>query len=82
MEANFIRIVRVALSIIAGRLMALCCLGMTFALAVYVMQEPDWIRMGMAAFFAVFVFIPCILKDGKNERQQRKEESERTGVDG
>ena len=69
-----IRIVRVALAVIAGRLMGLLCLAMTFALAVYVMQEPDWIRMGMAAFFAVFVYIPCILKDGKNERQQRQEE--------
>lgn len=74
METTFIRIVRVALAVIAGRLMGLLCLAMTFALAVYVMQEPDWIRMGMAAFFAVFVYIPCILKDGKNERQQRQEE--------
>jgi hypothetical protein len=76
MEATFIRVVRVALGVIAGRLMALACLGMTFALAVYVMQEPDWIRMGMAAFFALFVFIPCILREGKNERLKRQEEPE------
>jgi hypothetical protein len=82
MEATVIRIVRVALSVIVGRLMALCCLAMTFVLSMLVMQDPDWIRAAMAAFFALFVFIPCILKEGRNERSQRHQEPERTRVDG
>lgn len=76
MEAAFIRIVRVALWVISARLMGLACLAMTFALAVYVMMEPDWVRMSMAAFFALFVFIPVIVRESKNEKLRWKDESE------
>lgn len=63
MEINVVRLVRLALAILADKILTFLALGMTFALACWVMKDPDWMREGMAGFFALFVFIPCILKE-------------------
>lgn len=63
MRVEDIPLVRVALRVLAERLMSLIAMVMTFGLSAWVMYDPTWPREGMAAFFAVFVFIPCIWRD-------------------
>lgn len=63
MDANTIRLVRLALGVITDRLLTLMALAMTFALACWVMVEPNLMRECMAGFFALFVFIPCAFKE-------------------
>lgn len=72
MEINVVRLVRLALATLADKVLTFLALGMTFALACWVMSDPDWMREGMAGFFALFVFIPCILK----ERAKRHDTSD------
>lgn len=74
MDASILRIVRIALGIISDRLLTILAMCMTFALAVYVMYFPTYERMGMAAFFALFVFMPLAIKERKNEGRQRDKE--------
>lgn len=63
MDITVIKILRHALGVLTDRLLTLLALAMTFALACWVMANPDWMREAMAGFFALFVFIPCILKE-------------------
>lgn len=64
-----LKILRLALSVLTDRLLTMLSLVMTFALSVWVMQEPLWERMAMCAFFAVAVFLPCLMKERKHEGQ-------------
>lgn len=63
MDANIIRLVRLALGIVTDRLLTLVALGMSFALVCWAMKDPDWMREAMAGFFVLFVFLPCLLKE-------------------
>lgn len=65
-----IRIIRLALATLSDRLLTLLALGMTFGLACWVMEAPTWMRAGMAGFFALFVFIPCVLKERTKDHDQ------------
>ena len=67
-----IKLIRIALLTLTDRLLTIFALVMTFALACWTMQEPTWERMGMTAFFAVSVFLPCVYR----ERNQNVEDSE------
>lgn len=67
MEKTFIRIVSIALGVITDRLLTLVSLGMTFGLATWIMNQPDWTRFATFAFFAIAVFLPCIFKERRNE---------------
>jgi hypothetical protein len=58
-----IPLVRVALRILSERVLTILALLMTFALSAWVMYQPTWEREGMAAFFAVAVFLPCVVQD-------------------
>lgn len=66
MRIEDIPLVRVAIRVLAERVMTLIAMVMTFGLSAWVMYQPTWQREGMAAFFAVFVFLPCILRDRRN----------------
>lgn len=58
-----IAILRIALGAVTDRILTILSLIMTFALACWAMNAPDIQREGMAAFFALAVFIPCIVKE-------------------
>lgn len=58
-----IALLRIALGTITDRLLTIFSLAMTFALACWVMYQPTWEREGMAAFFALAVFIPCVIRE-------------------
>lgn len=58
-----IRIIRLALAVLSDRLLILVALGMTFGLAAWAMQDPTWMRIAMAAFFALCVFLPTLFRE-------------------
>ena len=66
------RLLRIALGVLSDRLTTLAALAMTFALSAWAMQEPTWMRMAIAAFFAVCVFIPCIIKERTRHEGQKQ----------
>jgi hypothetical protein len=74
MDVNVIKLVRLALSVLSDRLLTLVSLAMTFALACWVMKEPDLMRECMAGFFALFVFIPCIYKERTKDEGPRSQD--------
>jgi|APFre7841882654_1041346.scaffolds.fasta_scaffold72332_4 hypothetical protein len=76
MDVQLVRIVRVALSVLSDRLLTLIALAMTFILSGWVMNDPNWMREGMAAFFALFVFIPCILKERSKSHEGSGQQDE------
>lgn len=58
-----IALLRIALAIITDRLLTIFSLVMTFTLSAWAMHSPDPEREGMAAFFALAVFIPSLVKE-------------------
>ena len=74
MEVNAVKLIRLALSVLSDRILTLVSLTMTFALACWVMKEPDLMRECMAGFFALFVFIPCIYKERTKDEGSRQQE--------
>lgn len=58
-----IALLRIALGVITDRLLTGLSLVMTFALACWAMNAPDPQREGMAAFFALAVFVPVLIKE-------------------
>jgi hypothetical protein len=58
-----VALLRLAIAVLTDRTLTLISLIMTFALACWVMHEPSWEREGMAGFFALAVFIPCIIRE-------------------
>ena len=63
MDANTIRLVRMALGVLTDRLLTLAALCMTFALACWAMREPHLMREIMAGFFALCVFLPSLFRE-------------------
>lgn len=69
---NAIQVIRLGIDILTARLLTLLALGMTFALACWVMVEPTLMRACMAGFFALFVFIPCAFKERTKPNEEDK----------
>jgi len=67
MDVGLLKFIRIAVQFVSSRLLTWTALFMTFILAAWVMSEPTWERMGMAAFFALAVFIPSLLKETKHD---------------
>ena len=68
-----IQIVRLALNVISERLLTIIALGMVFGLACYTMSNPDPLRLGTMAFFAVFSYLLLKNREVKNERKETTE---------
>ena len=69
---NVIAFVRLALSIVMGRLLVILALFLSFGLACWVMYAPGWERLTAMAFFSVFSYLCINIK----ERVQNAETSE------
>lgn len=69
MDAQMLKVIRLAVMVLGDRLLTILSLGMTFGLALIAMDSPTWERVAIAAFFAVVVFIPTAIKE------RRKHES-------
>lgn len=63
---DVIRVIRIAFEVLSGRAMAILAMIMAFSLACWTMYDPDYIRAGMAAFFALAVYIPAQSREGKS----------------
>lgn len=73
MDTITLGIIRIGLRVLTDRMLTILSLIMTFALTCWVMWQPTWERQATAAFFAVFVFIPCIVKERKSHDQAKGE---------
>lgn len=60
MDAVTFKVVRIALELLGERAFSMLALVMTFGLTCWVMHDPTYERLGMAAFFAVAVYIPTL----------------------
>lgn len=72
MEAATARLLSLALGVITDRLLTIVALGMTFGLATWIMNNPDWLRLATFAFFACTVFLPILYKERKREQPIQK----------
>ena len=68
-----LRVVRIALELIAERVFSILAILMTFALSCWAMYEPTYERLGMAAFFAVAVYIPSLSRERKSRGVQAED---------
>lgn len=66
-----IAVVRLALNVISERLLTIMALAMVFGLACYTMSNPDPLRLGTMAFFAMFSYLLLKNREKKNEKSER-----------
>lgn len=64
-----LRVVRIALELVAERAFSILAILMTFALSCWAMWEPTWERMAIAAFFAVTVYVPSLTRERKRKSE-------------
>lgn len=68
MEQKVAALLSLALGVITDRLLTIVALGMTFALATWIMNNPDWLRLTTFGVFCVSVFLPVLFKERKREQ--------------
>ena len=66
---TLLKILRVALGVLTDRLLTILSLWMVFGLSLWAMHTPTWERLGMTGFFALFVYIPALIKERSREVQ-------------
>jgi hypothetical protein len=68
-----VQMVRLALSVITDRLLTILALAGVFVLSLWIMQEPELIRLGTEIIFAVFAYLLIRNKENKNERVRQRD---------
>jgi uncharacterized membrane protein len=68
MEQKVAALLSMALGVITDRLLTIAALAMTFALATWIMNDPNWVRFSVFACFNASVFLPILFKERKNEQ--------------
>lgn len=76
MDATLLAIIRVGLSVLADRVLALLSLFMTFCLSCWVMYDPSQLRLYVVGGFAILVFVPSVLRSNRNERPSKSHSEE------
>ena len=72
---DVIAAVRLALSIVMGRLIVILSLGLSFFLACWVMHDPGWERLVTMAFFSIFSYLVINVKERiKNDQGSQASE--------
>jgi len=72
---DVIAAVRLALSIVMGRLLVILSLGLSFFLACWVMHDPGWERLVTMAFFSIFSYLVINVKERiKNDQGSQASE--------
>jgi hypothetical protein len=61
-----ISIVRIALDVVAQRLLIILALGLSFGLSCWVCYAPSWERLTVMAFFSIFSYLIINTKEGKS----------------
>lgn len=70
MDAMILKILRMALAAFSRRIMTFLSLVMTFALAAYVMWQPDWIRFAIAVFFGTVICFPAMMRESEPDKEE------------
>jgi hypothetical protein len=68
MEQKVAALLSLALSVITDRLLTIVCLIMTFVLATWIMNNPDWLRLATFAWFSTCVFLPVLYKERNRDK--------------
>jgi hypothetical protein len=68
MERKVAALLSLALGVITDRLLTIVALSMTFALATWIMNNPDWLRLCAFGVFCVCVFLPVLYKERNREQ--------------
>lgn len=66
-----VAIIRLALSILSERLLAVIALLLSFGLACWSMYDPTWERLATMAFFSVFSYL--LINSRKRETNEKPE---------
>ena len=69
MDASIIAFVRLALGVIADRLITILGLSMSFGLGCWVMYDPVWERVTSLLIFVIFAYLVVRQKGKKDEIQ-------------
>lgn len=56
-----------AMDILSYRVLTILAMLFSFVLACWTMIMPTWERMAMAGFFAVFIYLPCMIGERKKD---------------
>jgi hypothetical protein len=75
MNATVLQIARIALELLSDRALTFLALFMTFGLASWAMYAPSYERLGIAAFFALIVFVPTLRMMSHKETDDGKEQA-------
>lgn len=62
-----LKIINMAMDILSHRALTFLALFFSFVLACWTMVMPTWERMAMSGFFAVFIYLPCIIMERKKD---------------
>lgn len=68
MEQKVAALLSLALGVITDRLLTIVTFGMTFALATWIMNDPNWVRFSVFAFFSASVFLPVLFKERTRDK--------------
>jgi hypothetical protein len=68
MEQKVAALLSLALAVITDRLLTIACLIMTFCLATWIMNNPDWLRLATFAWFSTCVFLPVLYKERNRDK--------------
>jgi hypothetical protein len=68
MEQKVAALLSLALGVITDRLLTIICLIMTFALATWIMNNPDWLRLAAFGWFSMIVFLPVLYKERTRDK--------------
>jgi hypothetical protein len=68
-----VQMVRLALSVITDRLLTILALAGTFVLSLWIMREPELIRLGTEIIFAVFAYLLIKNKENKSGKLQQRD---------
>lgn len=75
MDAQILRFVRLALEVIADRLITILALLSSGGLACWVMWGPVWERVSALAIFVIFAYLVVRAKESRNEANPKGEVS-------
>jgi hypothetical protein len=79
MDTNLLlQVVRISLKLVVARVLTLLALSMTFALACWTMWGPTIERLVALSIFSLMVFLPSLIKETRNDDddKDRKQESD------
>jgi hypothetical protein len=70
-DMDTLAIIRLALSVIADRLLVIIAMILGFSLAIWIMWYPEWIRLGAMIVFVLFSYMLLRMKENLSETKSQ-----------